>query len=673
MKKSIRKVLSLILAMCMILSLVQTAVFAFEMPGEEKPRNAANVMTKETYVAADGTKLPYRLYVPEDYSPDKQYSFLLFLHGAGNRGNDNESQVSVNTGLLDRIIGGEKLKNGEKEIDSSKEFIMIAPQCASGKQWVDTSWSVTPDPSYKLDEIPQSQYMTAVVELIDKMKADYTLNPSRMYVTGLSMGGFGTWDLIMRYPNLFAAAIPMGGAGDTSKADVIANTPVWTFHQLQDPTVAADGTVAMVKALSEVGAEVKFTPYFDGVHNAWTKGYAEPDMLKWLYSHTKERIKIAFVGDSITYGAGVSDRATKSFAGIIAKATSDKYHAINFGVSATSALYSAKTPYFQTEAYASALEFNPDILHIMLGTNDIKNENWDLGKGNFKLDYKKIVDSFKAINPNLKIVVGIPPRIHKENVFGERNPQILEEEGIPLIYEVAEEINATVANYFDPTKDKPEYFPDFLHPNDEGHKIMADIALAAIEEVEKTLPEKEAVEAKIITNGASDWAKGEIALSYAASIMPEALSAGYQENITRQEFCQLVVNMIPKDLTGDRSASFKDCKDEAVNRAYSLGVVNGVSEKAFEPDKPATRQEMAAMIFRAYKLVAPKAKPQAFGKAPDRNTVDTWAIEATDFLSENEIMKGDENGYLKPFDNTSREEAVLLVYRAFCSANRYGK
>ena len=292
MRKNAKKIVALMLAALMCFA--QMAVFA-EVSEEAEPLKAKDVMTKEIYVASDGTELPYRLYVPADYNPEKQYSFLLFLHGAGNRGNDNENQVRQNTGLLDRIINGEKITYNGQEIDLSKEFIMVAPQCASEKQWVDTPWGKTPDPSYNLDEIPQSQYSTAVSELINKMIESYNLNSARMYITGLSMGGFGTWDLITRYPDLFAAAIPMGGAGDVSKAEIIKKTPVWTFHQLYDPTVASAGTVAMVKALTEVGAEVKFTPYFESKHNAWTEGYAQPDMLQWLYDHVKGKAKLAFV------------------------------------------------------------------------------------------------------------------------------------------------------------------------------------------------------------------------------------------------------------------------------------------------------------------------------------------------------------------------------------------
>lgn len=673
MRKSIFKLLALVLSLAVCFS--QYCVFAQdEETVADEPLKAIDVMKAESFVMSDGTEMPYRLYVPEDYNPEKQYSFLLFLHGAGNRGNDNKSQVSVNTGLIDRIINGEKISYNGTEIDSSKEFIIVAPQCASEKQWVDTSWSVTPDPSYKLSEIPQSQYMTAVVNLIDKMKADYNLNSARMYITGLSMGGFGTWDLIARYPDLFAAAIPMGGAGDVSMAKTIAKTPVWTFHQLQDPTVSAEGTVAMVKALTKAGAEVKFTPYFDGVHNAWTKGYAEPDMLNWLYDHIKGKIKIAFAGDSVTWGAGTTNRDTEGYVGLTAAAMADDYIVGNFAVSGTSALYSAVSPWVDTPEYQRALEFKPDVLYIKFGANDIKNENWDIGKGNFKSDYLKIVDSFKAVNPNLKVIVGIPMRIQKANVYGTRDPRLLEEEAFPIIYEIASEIADVTVNMFDPLKDHPEMFPDFLHPNAEGHKIAAQQCIEGLKKMKEIIANEpvEKVSSSVVDN-ASDWAKDEIALSVAAGLMPLKLSTDYQADITREEFCELVVNILPKNIEATRKASFRDTKSEAVKYAYSVGVVNGVTDKKFEPEAFATRQEMAAMIYRAYKLIAPDARPTRYAESPDQREIARWALEATDFLMEHQILKGDEAGNVMPLNNTSREEAVLLAYRAFISAYSYNQ
>ena len=165
-----KKVLSFVLCIMMLTMSFNIITFA-----QEDTNLAAKVMTKEVFEASNGISMPYRLYVPSGYSAEKEYSFLLFLHGAGNRGNDNESQVSVNTGLINRIISGETVTANGQIIDSSQEFIIVAPQCAAEFQWVDTSWSVLPDPSYKLDEMPQSKYMTAVVELIDAMKEKYNL------------------------------------------------------------------------------------------------------------------------------------------------------------------------------------------------------------------------------------------------------------------------------------------------------------------------------------------------------------------------------------------------------------------------------------------------------------------------------------------------------------------
>lgn len=648
------KVLALILAFSMVLIFCQTFAFA-----NEGDKTAAQIMTKETYVALDGTELPYRIYIPSTYTAEKEYSFLLFLHGAGNRGNNNENQVAQNTGLLDRIINGEEVVYNGKKIDTSKEFIIVAPQCASKKQWVDTSWSVTPDPSYSTEEVPMSQYMTAVVELIARIRADYNINSDRMYAAGLSMGGFGVWDLLCRYPDLFAAAIPMGGAGDVGNAHIIAKTPVWTFHQMQDPTVSSEGTVAMVKKLIGLGAEVKFTQYFDGIHNAWTKGFAEPELLQWLYSHTNVGTKLAFVGDSITYGAGVKNRATESVAAIIDQKT-DGIDVKNFGVSSTSALYTAVAPYVETDQYWQALDYAPDILVIMLGTNDIKNENWDLGKDNFVEDYLKIINSFKGVNPDVKVIVGIPPKIYKENVFGTRSPKILDEEGIPKIYEVAAKAGAAVVNYRTPSLDNEVYFPDFLHPNADGNRIMADTLLPLVLETAKTTS---------VLDDASDWAKDEIALCYSVGILPLELTAKYHDEITRLEFCRMVVNMLPADAVATRNATFVDCTDESVKAAYSVGVVNGISDLVFEPDRKITREEMAAMIYRAYKLIDSEASKSTQKAAPDRALVSAWAIDSVDFLAEKEILKGDEAGNINPQNPTTVEEAALFAYRAYFQAN----
>ncbi len=653
MKKKFFSFVGIIVALSMLLSSVYVCA-------DESVNLAAEVMSKEIFTSSGNTVLPYRLYVPEDYDSQKEYSFLLFLHGAGNRGDENESQVSVNTGLINRIISGETVTYDGEVIDSSKEFIIVAPQCQTDYQWVDTSWSVTPDPSYKVDEVAQSEYMTAVVELISKMQADYNINSSRMYVTGLSMGGFGTWDLLTRYPRLFAAAIPMGGAGDVSKAHLIKNTPVWTFHQLYDPVVSSQGTVAMVKALSEVGAEVKFTPYFDDYHNAWTKGYAEPNLLQWLYDHTKANTKVAFVGDSITYGAGVTIREAESFVSIVDSNFGTKYEIGNFGVSATSALSSAKKPYIATEDYKASLDFTPDILCIMFGTNDIKNENWFEGKQNFEKDYLALIDSYKSKNPQLKVYVGIPPRIFKENVFGERSPAILENEGIPAIYNVAKSAGAEVIDFFTPTKDMPELFSDYLHPNAEGNVIFADIVSDTVFAGQS--------KAKFITAGASEWAKGEVAVSYASGIMPEALAGEYQSDITRQEFCEMVVNLLPTNLEASRKSAFEDCKNDAVDYAYSVGVVNGMSDSVFAPDSKATREEMATMLYRAYKLIAPDAQCAELREFPDKALISDWAVDAVNFMNECEIMLGDEQGNIMPYRNTTREQAILLAYRTYCSA-----
>ncbi len=233
------------------------------------------IFQSKEYITASGETLSYRIFLPQDYNRDKKYPVLLFMHGYGQRGNDNNSQ----------LVHGikEPFKVSESPVWNS---IVIAPQCPIDEKWVNV-YSFQ-NPEYFIEACPESKATKRVIELLGFIKENYSTDENRYYVTGLSMGGFATWDLIVRYPNLFAAAVPVCGGADNEKAMRLVNMPIWTFHGDMDDTVPMYGTQKMVEALKNLGStKVKFTVVKGGNHYIQNTVYSDMEMFKWLYSQNK--------------------------------------------------------------------------------------------------------------------------------------------------------------------------------------------------------------------------------------------------------------------------------------------------------------------------------------------------------------------------------------------------
>ena len=231
---------------------------------------------KESFAASNGLTLPYRIFVPEDYSEEYAYPVVLLLHGAGERGTDNEAQ-------LKHVVSNLYVK----KTSPFYHAIVIVPQCPANMQWVDTPWA---NGNYSIENVPISKPMTAVVELLDSVIETYSVNTDRQYVTGLSMGGFGTWDLIMRYPDRFAAAIPYCGGADPSQAENLAKIPIWTFHDTQDTSVPVSGTQEVVAAIKAAGGTLITYKETTGLgHNVWSSGSQTPSLSTWLFEQRKDK------------------------------------------------------------------------------------------------------------------------------------------------------------------------------------------------------------------------------------------------------------------------------------------------------------------------------------------------------------------------------------------------
>jgi predicted peptidase len=198
--------------------------------------------------------LNYLLYLPPDYGSDVEWPLILFLHGRGERGSDLE--LVAKHGLPARLAAGDDFP-----------FIIVSPQCPADSYW--------------------PEEVDALNALLDQIIAHYNVDTRRLYLTGLSMGGRGTWHLAARYPERFAAIAPICGAGNNWMArERLASMPTWIFHGDADPVVSVTESQRMDQLLREAGnTQVRLTIYPGVDHNSWTPAYNDPELYTWLLSH----------------------------------------------------------------------------------------------------------------------------------------------------------------------------------------------------------------------------------------------------------------------------------------------------------------------------------------------------------------------------------------------------
>ena len=233
--------------------------------------DVATRLEAREFTGSDGAVFRYR-WVEKLPKDGGKVPLVLFLHGAGERGTDNTAQLKYGVKeLLDWLDAHEK------------GYRIVAGQVPHGKRWVEVDWGAT---GHKMPQKP-SETMALQIELLDRLLADPATDGSRVYVTGISMGGYGTWDLVCRRPEVFAAAMPVCGGADVAQAARVAEVPIWVFHGDSDSVVPVCRSRNMVAALWQCGGKVRYREYPGVGHNCWTPTYADKDVLKWFFGQRK--------------------------------------------------------------------------------------------------------------------------------------------------------------------------------------------------------------------------------------------------------------------------------------------------------------------------------------------------------------------------------------------------
>lgn len=242
--------------------------------------HALDIYEKKEFKYADGQVLPYRILYPENYDKNKKYPLLLLLHGAGERGKDNEKQLTHGSRLF---ITAENRK--------SFPAIVVFPQCPEESFWAVTKIDRTTTPfKIEFDYTAAPNWpLAAANALVKKLLNEEGVDKSRVYISGLSMGGMGTFESVYRYPDLYAAALPICGGGDVNRYDKrVAKVPFWVFHGAVDAVVNPQLSRDMVEKLKSLKAEVKYSEYPGVNHNSWENAFAEKNYLSWMLQHKKK-------------------------------------------------------------------------------------------------------------------------------------------------------------------------------------------------------------------------------------------------------------------------------------------------------------------------------------------------------------------------------------------------
>ncbi len=462
------------------------------------PAPAAEDFAARTFTNTAGATLPYRLLSPQNYDTNKTYPLVLFLHGAGERGDDNQKQLTHGTRLFTQPAVREKFP-----------CFVVAPQCPTNQQWVNMPWTGNSG----VRPAQPSAALQLTLQLLDALPRQVRLDTNRVYVTGLSMGGFGTWDAITRFPARFAAAAPICGGGDEKTINTaVANVPVWAFHSDDDQIVKVVRSRNMIAAMRAAGGKPHYFEYFGLGHFSWGKAYGEPELLPWMFAQRrgepdpfklaskppelpaaarwpasddlfpgqgplqkadwfkdlwrqrrntwvlnrdKDKGAVVFLGDSITQGWG---SLARDFANL---------KVANRGISGDT------TRGVRYRLQDDVLELQPAAVVILIGTND-------LGLGGEPEDtaanLREILSALKKSNPKMPIVLcRVMPRGPQTGRFPEKIKTLNQSIDTAAKGDAQITLCDTWGIFADDDGGaKKEEFPDLLHPNYKGYTKWAE-------------------------------------------------------------------------------------------------------------------------------------------------------------------------------------------------------
>jgi lysophospholipase L1-like esterase/poly(3-hydroxybutyrate) depolymerase len=462
------------------------ALFAFIAPITVR---AADEYEPRTFSGAEGAMLNYRLLKPRDFDATKKYPLVLFLHGAGERGTDNLVQLKHGAPLFLKAEARQKYP-----------CFVIAPQCPPEQTWSAVKGWTGPN---AFEEEPTAP-MKLVFGAVDALLKEFPIDQDRLYVTGLSMGGYGTWDILTRQPQRWAAAVPVCGGGDASRIAPAKGVALWAIHGLLDPVVPVIRSQEMIAALEAAGGKPLFSEYPYVKHDSWTTAYGEPELLAWMFAQkrgsvvawqavaspysqppsslcagagpmqsglwfrtlwkgrreqwsrmkTVEEGAVVFFGDSITQGWNT-----------LAKDFPDM-KVSNRGISGDT------TRGLLTRMQGDVLDLKPKAVAILIGTNDLDQggEPEVVAK-----NLQAIVARLHAANPAMPVVISkVMPRGPKAGLYPDKI------RALNALYEECFKNDDKVAfcdtwTVFDDGMGscKKEEFPDMLHPNAAGYAKWA--------------------------------------------------------------------------------------------------------------------------------------------------------------------------------------------------------
>lgn len=442
----------------------------------------------------DNETFHYLLLKPETMEEGKRYPLVLFLHGAGERGDDNRVQLK-------------HFPEHFRDPEYRKRFpcFLLAPQCRTDQRWANYYWDGSVEPP--ADSL--SDQMKAALLAFQETLDEFPIDRERLYLTGLSMGGYGSWELGMNRPDWFAAIAPICGGADETTAHRLASTPLWVYHGTADYAVSVHRSRDMMTALHRAGGLPRYTEIPGHGHDSWVPAYQRDGVLNWMFAqrlqgmndkdlsgvtaltsaHTPLRKgeRIAFLGDSLTAAGVRKDGYITMLDEALKTARPDLgVHLIGAGISGH------KVPDIQARLERDVLSYQPTCVFIFIGVNDVwHSQN---GRGTSEGDYRsgllEVISRIK--NTGAEVVLATPPVIGEKRQ-GENPLDEMLEDYAQISRDVGGRMGATMCDF---RQTMPAYLAVFneknaekgilttdrVHFNRAGNRFVANHAAMAIYE-----------------------------------------------------------------------------------------------------------------------------------------------------------------------------------------------